>query len=188
MTPNPVPELSTSRLILRPVELADAAAVQGLFPHWEIVRYLASPPIPWPYPTDGALTFLRDAAIPKMQRGEEWTWSIRLKESPGKMIGLITLHDIEGNNRGFWLGLPWQGRGIMTEACLAVTDYWFEVLDRPVLRAPRAVENIASRRIAEKTGMRLVGTEMKSYVCGPRLSEVWEITREEWRRKRVEVR
>lgn len=184
MTPNPVPELGTKRVILRPIELADAAAVQSLFPHWEIVRYLASPPIPWPYPPDGALTFLRDVAIPKMQRGDEWTWSIRLKDAPDQLIGMIALHDAEAGNRGFWLGLPWHGRGIMTEACLAVTDYWFEVLDRPVLRAPRAVENAASRKIAEKTGMRLVRTEMKTFVCGPMLSEIWEITKEEWRSRR----
>lgn len=181
MTPNPVPELGTERLILRPVELADAVAVQALFPHWEIVRYLASPPVPWPYPSDGALTFLRDVAIPNMQRGKEWTWSIRLREASDQLIGLIALHDAENGNRGFWLGLPWQGRGIMTEARLAVTDYWFGALDRPVLRAPRAVENIASRRIAEKTGMRRLRTEMKSYVCGPMLSEVWEISKAEWR-------
>lgn len=68
----------------------------------------------------------------------------------------------------------------MTEACEAVTDFWFSVLDHPVLRALRAAENIGSRRIAEKTGMRLIGTKMKMFVCGPMLAELWEITRDEW--------
>jgi RimJ/RimL family protein N-acetyltransferase len=48
------PILQTSRLILRPLELADAEQAQVLFPHWEIVRYLRKI-VPWPYPPD-ALT------------------------------------------------------------------------------------------------------------------------------------
>jgi hypothetical protein len=36
----------------------------------------------------------------------------------------------------------------MTEACDAVTDYWFDVLREPVLRVPKAA-NGASRRISE---------------------------------------
>jgi ribosomal-protein-alanine N-acetyltransferase len=43
------PALETSSLRLRPLELADAAQVQILFPDWEIVRYLANK-VPWPYP------------------------------------------------------------------------------------------------------------------------------------------
>ncbi|WP_256349418.1 GNAT family N-acetyltransferase, partial [Pseudomonas gingeri] len=46
------PTLFTSRLILTPLQLTDAAAVQQLFPQWEVVRYLDSR-VPWPYPEDG---------------------------------------------------------------------------------------------------------------------------------------
>jgi ribosomal-protein-alanine N-acetyltransferase len=46
------PTLETRRLILRPLEIADADEVQILFPHWEIVRYLNNR-VPWPYPPDG---------------------------------------------------------------------------------------------------------------------------------------
>jgi len=62
-----------------------------------------------------------------------------------------------------------------------VTDYWFDVLGFEVLRAPKAVVNTASRRISEKTGMRMVGVEDRDYVSGRLPSEVWEITAEEWR-------
>jgi RimJ/RimL family protein N-acetyltransferase len=72
----------------------------------------------------------------------------------------------------------------MTEACDAVTDYWFEVLKFPVLRVPKAIANAASRRISEKQGMRVIATEDRDYVSGRLPSEVWEITAEEWRRRR----
>jgi RimJ/RimL family protein N-acetyltransferase len=69
----------------------------------------------------------------------------------------------------------------MTEAVIAVTDYWFEVLGFPVLRVPKAVENVGSRRISEKTGMRVVEVKEREYVSGRLQTEVWEVTAEEWR-------
>lgn len=173
------PQLETARLLLRPAELSDAEPTQLLFPRWEIVRYLATR-VPWPYPPDGALTFYRDHALPAMERGEEWHWTLRLKSEPARMIGLISLMRNPEHHRGFWLGLPWHGQGLMTEACDAVTDYWFGVLREPLLRTRKAAANVASRRISEKQGMRLVATFEGEYVSGRLPAEVWEITAEEW--------
>jgi len=175
------PILETPRLILRPLELADAEQVQKIFPQWEIVRYLAKV-VPWPYPLDGAYTFYRDVALPAVERSEAWHWTLRLKTAPDQIIGSITLRTGESKNRGFWLGLPWQGQGLMSEASDAVTDYWFDVLQMPVMRVPKAKANTASCRISEKQGMRLVGMEDRDFVSGRLPSEIWEITAEEWRR------
>ena len=183
MNRHKVPTLETPRLLLRPLEIADAAQIQNLFPHWEIVRYLQNR-VPWPYPPDGALTYIRDMALPAIERGEAWHWTLRLKAEPERVVGFISLLKGERENRGFWTGLPWQGRGFMTEACDAVTDYWFNVLKFSVLRAPKATENAASRRISEKQGMRVVGTEERDYVSGRLPGEIWEITAEEWRKKK----
>lgn len=87
-------------------------------------------------------------------------------------------------NRGFWLDPRHQGRGYMTEASEAVTDFWFEVLKMPVLRVPKAAANQASRRISEKQGMRIIGRNEKDYVSGRLPSELWEITAQEWRAKK----
>ncbi len=90
----------------------------------------------------------------------------------------------ENNNRGFWLGLQWQRQGLMTEAVEAVTDYWFDELGFSVMRVPKAVVNIASRRISEKNGMRVVAMEERDYVSGRFLTDIWETTAEEWRAHR----
>lgn len=50
-----------------------------------------------------------------------------------------------------------------------------------MLIVPKAVANIASRRIPEKQGMRLVGREERAYVSGRLPTEIWEMTAEEWR-------
>jgi len=172
--------LNTLRLLLRPLEVADAEQVQRLFPQWEVVQYLNAI-VPWPYPPDGALTYYRDRALPAMERGEEWHWTLRLQSAPAQVIGAIGLIRGASDHRGFWLAPQWQRQGLMTEAVIAVNDYWFDVLGFPVLRAPKAIANVASRRISEKTGMRVVGTEERNLVSGRQLSEVWEITAEEWR-------
>lgn len=104
-----IPEGRTAQLLLRPLELADAAQMQELFPHWKIVRYLLNR-VPWPYPPDGALQYCRDVALPQIQRGEAWHWSIRLAEQPEQLIGVIGLVKGQSDNRGFWLGLPGRAR------------------------------------------------------------------------------
>jgi RimJ/RimL family protein N-acetyltransferase len=162
-----LPVLETERLVLQPVELVDAPRIEELFAHWEIVQHLNAK-VPWPYPKGGAVENLRDHALPAMARGEE------------TIIGRMGLY-LGENNRGFWMGMPWQGQGLMTEAVIAVTDYWFDVLGFPVLRVPKAVKNVGSRRISEKTGMRVVAVKESEYVSGRLRTEVWEITAEEWR-------
>jgi [ribosomal protein S5]-alanine N-acetyltransferase len=176
-------ELQTERLILQPLQLRDAEQTQRLFPQWEIVKFLNAR-VPWPYPEDRVFYYYRDVALPAMERGGQWHWTLRLKESPEQHIGTISLHKDEWDNRGYWMGLPWQGRGLMTEAVTAVNDYWFDVLGFSVLRAPKAAINLASRRISEKTGMRVIATLERDYVSGRFLAEIWEITAEEWREKR----
>ena len=178
-----IPLLETARLLLKPVELADAEQVQRLFAQWEIVRYLNAV-VPWPYPADGALTYIRDTALPAIAKGELWYWTIRRKAAPAEIVGAINLSSKEEENRGFWLDPRWQRQGLMLEASYAVTDYWFEVLRKPVLRAPKAVRNEASRQISLKQGMRIVSRDERDYVSGRLPSETWEITAEEWLRRK----
>jgi ribosomal-protein-alanine N-acetyltransferase len=176
------PVLETARLLLRPLELADAEQVQKLFPQWEVVRLLASI-VPWPFPDDGVRNYYEHLALPAVERGDEWHWTLRLKTQPDQVIGAIEVCKGNENNRGFWLGRPWQGQGLMSEACDAVTDYWFNALGFEKMRVPKATANAASRRISEKQGMRMVETKESNYVSGRLPTEVWEITAEEWRER-----
>jgi [ribosomal protein S5]-alanine N-acetyltransferase len=178
--------MHTQRLELRPLQAADAVQVQMLFPRWEIVRYLAAK-VPWPYPADGAQRYLTDLALPAMLRGQEWHWSLRLRDNPGQLIGVISLFDQPDNNRGYWIGLPWQQQRLMSEAAEAVTGYWFEVLGFPTLRVPKACANEASRRISISQGMRLVATREQQLVSGRLPVEIWEITAAEWAARKARL-
>ncbi len=162
----------------------DAEQLQRIFPQWEIVQYLATR-VPWPYPEDGSLTYIRDIALPAMARGEEWHWTLRLRTDPGLLIGCVSLRVSGEGNRGFWIMPEYQRRGLMTEAADAVTDFWFETLGFPEIRVAKAIENAGSRRISEKNGMRVIAREERDYVGGRLATEIWSVTAEEWRRRRA---
>jgi RimJ/RimL family protein N-acetyltransferase len=174
-----MPPLETARLFLKPLQLEDSEQVQPLFGVWDVVKYLTDS-VAWPFPPGAAHAYYRDVALPAMQRGDEWHWTLRLKESPEQIIGSLALLRNEKNNRGFWLGVPWRRLGLMTEAVEATNDFWFGTLRFPLLRAPKASENVASVRISEKTGMHLESRHDQRFVCGTLPSETWVITREEW--------
>lgn len=174
------PELETERLLLRPLQLEDAEQVQPLFSQWEVVQYLNAI-VPWPYPADGAFTYYRDVALPAIANGHQWDWTLRLKQAPDQVIGAIGLVDGVKTNRGFWLGLPWHGLGLMSEAVIPTSDFWFDVLGFPRLRVHKAVSNIGSIRVSAKTGMRFIGIEDHDFVSGRQPAEIWEITADEWR-------
>jgi len=164
----------------------DAKAVQQHFAHWEIVKHMSSV-VPWPYPAAGAMQFMEAVVLPNLASGIAGHWALTLKEnSDDALIGTITLrmNDDKGTHRGFWLGQPWQRRGLMTEAANTVTDYWFNTLQQPVMRIYNAAENDASSIIKRRAGFRLVHTGERDFVCGRLPAETWEITREDWQARR----
>jgi [ribosomal protein S5]-alanine N-acetyltransferase len=177
------PTLETARLLLLPVRLEDAAQVQPLFAQWEVVKYLNAI-VPWPFPADGVEAFYRERALPAVERGEEWHWTLRLKDDPARIIGAISLHLTRDIHRGFWIVPEWRRRGLMTEAVAEVTRFWFEELGQPLLRVKKAVANTASRAISLREGMRCVAVTEDDYVCGRLPTEVWEMDAAEWRRQR----
>jgi ribosomal-protein-alanine N-acetyltransferase len=159
MTANP-PIIETVRLILRPLDLSDADAVQALFPRgrsssfWR--RWCHGPILPMAPCPISVTAHLRACA-----RETQWHWSIRPKAEPARLIGMINLRDGDDDNRGFWLALSWHGQRLMTDASDALADYWFEELGKSVLRVSKATANIASRRLSESCGMRAISTAQR---------------------------
>lgn len=178
------PIIETKRLVLRPLCLADAPQIQDKFAHFEIVQYLANI-VPWPYPANGALDFLENIALPSMQKGEAWHWAIFQKNQLSDLVGVISLR-LGNDNRGFWIAKEHQRQGFASEAAVAVTDYWFDVLGQDKMQIPKAICNEASVKISQRSAMRPIREEIREYVGGQKLSQIWEITKSEWQKFRVE--
>ena len=175
------PTLETQRLVLRPLSLEDAPAIQAGFNDWHVVKHL-NPYIPWPYPADGAETNVRQCLEARV-RGEKFFWVLAFKQGDGKAIGRIDLwpdRDGRRDMRGFWLARAYWGRGLMTEAAERVTRYAFEELGWPHLFLGNAAGNARSRRVKEKQGARLVDIVPCEFKGGPGLRQVWLLEREAW--------
>src|SRR3954470_2143481 len=153
------PQLQTTRLILRPLALSDAPAIQRHFNNWSIIRNLAAV-VPWPYPDDGAESFVR-LQLEKIAAGEEiYQWVLALRGGDGEAIGNIHFRpraESSKGHRGFWLAEPYWNRGLMSEAIAAVNDLAFGPLGLDAFTVCNVATNVASRRVKQKTGAEFIG-------------------------------
>ena len=90
-------------------------------------------------------------------------------EADGQAVGVIGLSLGEGERRhcaelGYWLGEPYWGRGIITIAVRAVTEYAFHELALSRIESYVFSWNPASARVLEKLGFEREGVLRKS-VC-----------------------
>ncbi|MFN3232516.1 MAG: GNAT family N-acetyltransferase [Alphaproteobacteria bacterium] len=180
-----IPTFETQRLILKGVTKKDAPSYTTHFVDYEVIRHLASV-VPWPYPDGGVPDFIGNVILPNQGNGR-WVWGIHLKDGPAGLIGAIDLwRPGTPENRGFWLGRNFWGKGYMSEALVPVMDHAFDALGFDAMILANAKGNDRSRRIKEKAGARLLRIEPGDYV-DPAYTEkeIWELTRKAWQHFRA---
>ena len=179
------PTLETDRLILRPISLDDAPAIQKHFDNWNIVKYLSTV-VPWPYPDDGAEVFIRENVLPRVREKGHMVWALTFKTCVEEAIGIVDfgMEKTQHGDRGFWIGEEFHGQGLMSEAIEAVNDYLFFDLHINKFTVVNVKTNKASRRVKEKTGAVLIGRGYLEHHNGENETEIWEVTRENW----IEIR
>jgi len=117
---------------------------------------------PHPYAEGDAAAYIAHAA------GRSPTTSFAI-DVDGEAVGSISLHpghDVERVSAeiGYWLGRPYWGRGIVTDAVRLATTHAFAALAlRRVFAVPFA-PNAASHRVLEKAGYVREGTLRRSAV------------------------
>lgn len=175
------PIIKTNRLILRPTVVDDARDIQRYFNNWEIIKWL-QPPVPWPYPDDGAITYLRDIE----KRDGYKSFSIMLKEK-SKIIGTIRFecHEcgkIKYAERGFFLSQEHWNKGIMSEASSAINNFIFGTTDAQEIWAYNSTQNKKSRKIKEKQNFKMkeILKTKHPYHCGDKQEEKWILKKSDW--------
>ena len=143
--------LYTERLILRPWEESDAESLYEYAKNPEV-----GPIAGWPVHTsvENSREIIRDVL------SAEETYAVCLREdnkaigSVGLMIGEhsnLDLPDEEGEI-GYWIGVPFWGRGLIPEAVQELIRHGFEDLKLKRLWCGYFDGNIKSRRVQEKCG------------------------------------
>lgn len=145
-----IPVLETERLVLRAPRLGDAKAIAILANDRRIAENTAR--IPHPYKFADAKAWLESV---NTAAGEQ-TYAITLG---GDVIGAcgFEVRDDGVPEIGYWLGVPYWGKGYATEAVRALIDHAFGDLDHAALQAGARVTNPASRRVLEKCGFQWTG-------------------------------
>lgn len=144
------PVLETERLVLRAPRLEDAKAVVTLASDRRVAENTAR--IPHPYRLADAGEWISSVSTDAAKQ----TFLITLDGAPIGACG-IDLRDGPTPELGYWLGVPYWGRGFATEAARAVIDHGFEDLGYEALQAGARVSNPASRRVLEKCGFQWTG-------------------------------
>lgn len=95
--------------------------------------------------------------------GSDYSFFIFLNDADREqLVGGITLSNLRRRaaqfiNLGYWMGQPYAGRGLMTEAVGAIVPYCFDKLGLHRIHAACLPHNMASRRVLEKNGFKEEG-------------------------------
>ena len=162
--------LETRRLILRRHGISDA---DDMYKNWvtdpEVSRFWT-----WlPHKNIGETKALLAGWMGEYARPDYYHWIIVLKHI-NEAIGYIYLTAGDAADAvlsvHYALGRGYWNRGIMTEACLRVIDYAFAELNAEKIESWHHIDNPASGRVMEKSGMKHVKTQFRPFPDCERLS------------------
>ena len=171
--------ISTERLVLRPVVLEDAPVIERYASDRRIAERTIL--IPHPYPEGAAASWLEEVLAHPSQ-GHLFAITLKLG---GDFVGVMDLQVCDDNFRaevGFWLAPLFWGNGLCTEALRAVVDYGFRELNLQRIYAGYFSENLASGRVQIKAGMKKEGVHRRgAFRFGePKDLVMCAITRPDW--------
>jgi ribosomal-protein-alanine N-acetyltransferase len=168
------------RVLLRPLAARDADEMFVFASDPEVTKYL-----PWEAETNVAMVrgFLQDQ-VTRRRRGESVGFAVVHRET-GVMIGstdLMELKAVRGQAEiGYLLARSHWNQGLMTEAARLTLGYGFSALNLNRIIAWADEDNRASRRVLEKVGMTLSGSEYRFVKSERRPYVRLEITKTAWR-------
>jgi ribosomal-protein-alanine N-acetyltransferase len=144
-------ELTTPRLVLRPIAGDDARMLHELWTNAGVRRFLWDDEI-IPMARTEAVVEQSERLYADRRCGLWAAWTIDERQELAGFAGLCPFRDPPELELLYGVAEPLWGRGYATEIAQAVTAYCFDVLAMPVVRASTDVGNVASIRVLEKLG------------------------------------
>jgi [ribosomal protein S5]-alanine N-acetyltransferase len=147
MHPEPLPELHTPRLRLRAFTLADVLPLVALAGNYEVAKNTLN--IPHPYTEEEARRWVQLTQENVVQQvGYAFALELRATNIFVGGVGLTLARRFDRAEAGYWLGQPYWGQGLMSEALAALLRYGFGPLGLNKIYATHIPENPASGRSA----------------------------------------
>jgi RimJ/RimL family protein N-acetyltransferase len=175
--------IETDRLLLRRYEIADA---DDMFRNWvtdpEVSRFWGWKPHENIEETRSKLQgWINDYA-----KADNYHWVIVVKELT-EAIGYIYLNEIDNEERSasihYLVSRRFWNQGIVTEACRAVLSFCFNEVGITRIHTNHHVDNPASGRVMQKSGMRYLETKHKEIPDCAQISGdycFYEATLDDW--------
>lgn len=164
----PPERIETERLILRKPSMEDAPILFAAYMQDpEVTRFLR-----WgPHQELSEVQDFIKGCICEWEEGTRFPCAITLK-AYDEPFGMIDFHVTAATvGVGYVIARSHQGKGYATEALRAVIDWAFRQPSVYRVNASTDVDNIASRRVMEKAGMRREGL-LRKYMLHPNISDV----------------
>jgi RimJ/RimL family protein N-acetyltransferase len=144
------PVIETARLRLRPPDPSDAEDLFEAARSWEVARYTAR--MPHPYPRQEADRFV--AATTELWRNGGAAQFIVRERVGDAFVGMCGVEfDADEAVLGYFIAHGQWGKGYGGEAARAVVAYAFDARGIDRLRAAAVPENAASHKILARLGM-----------------------------------
>jgi RimJ/RimL family protein N-acetyltransferase len=152
--------IETPRLRLRAPRRSDAARIAALCSDFDVARTTAR--LPHPYSLADAEAFL--ASGDGLDPGLEARFALEHPEEG--LVGILSFfgEPAPGTEIGYWLGRPYWGAGLMTEAVKATLVWAARDWGRTYVRAWRLDENPASDAVLVKAGFLYTGERRQTLV------------------------
>lgn len=117
---------------------------------------------PYPYTENDAVQYIRDTIAAGEER--QLLRAIDIQGEAAGSIGIILGKDVGRKTAeiGYWLGEPFWGHGIVTQAVQAITKTAFTAYDIVRIYGEPFAHNTGSCKALEKAGFQLEGTLRKS--------------------------
>lgn len=167
--------ITTERLVLRRHRANDAPAIARLIADWDVIKWLVSPP--YPYTLAHAEEYTSDGT-------ERESYAITQDGCYLGNVGLRANEDGVLHDLGYWLGVPFHGQGLMTEAVVGLLTDHFDNGGSD-LTSGYLPGNEASKNVLTKVGFRETELVMRDSVpLGKKMAlQAMGLTRADWERR-----
>ena len=148
-------ELGNSLVLMRPLAREDIPQIRRLAAAEEIANNTY---VPHPYPPEAADEFVQKTRD-QWRKDEACVFAV-VESASGEFAGCMGIHFQPAHNRaeiGYWIGVPYWGRGLATAALRLIVQFGFEELGLNRIAAAHLHGNLASGRVMQKADMRYEG-------------------------------
>jgi len=154
---------------------ADSAQVQMLLSNARVAQVAGN--IPFPYPTDGAQTWI--ASHDAQHRSGTAIIRAMVSLEDGQCVGAISIDQISRGlnsigNLGYWVGVPYWNKGFCEQAGQLMLELAAKEYAMKRLVAAHRMDNPASGRVLEKLGFNELEPQRMTNLSGQYLFRCYE--------------